>query len=64
MRTNVARISGSTFFDSDVELGTYHYVTRAVTASGALSGSANEVRAEIPHKGLAAFSTPSSRYFR
>jgi hypothetical protein len=46
---NVIRVSGTTFVDSDVEPGkTYYYVTRAVSASGALSGPSNEARAEIP----------------
>jgi len=47
---NVTLIAGTTFLDSDVEPGeTYYDVTRAVTASHALSGPSNEAREEIPH---------------
>jgi hypothetical protein len=46
---NVNRVAGTSFVDSNVEPGkTYYYVTRAVSANGALSGPSNEVRAEVP----------------
>ena len=46
---NSTRVIDARFIDHDVEPGkVYYYVTRAVSASGALSAPSNEVRAEIP----------------
>jgi len=46
---NVMQITGTTFVDTRVEPGAvYYYVTRAVSASGKVSGPSNEVRVEIP----------------
>ena len=45
-----SKISATTYSDSTVESGTtYYYVTRAVTASGRLSGPSNEFRVVVPH---------------
>jgi hypothetical protein len=45
---NSSSFVGTTFVDANVKPGTYYYVTRAVSASGRLSGPSNEVRVEIP----------------
>jgi fibronectin type 3 domain-containing protein len=46
---NTTRVAGTTYVDPNVEAGkTYYYVTRAVSASGALSGASNEAIAAIP----------------
>jgi hypothetical protein len=46
---NPTRVAGTTYVDLDVESGkVYYYVTRAVSASGAVSGPSNEIRVEIP----------------
>jgi len=46
---NVQRLTATTCVDTQVSTGeTYYYVTRAVSASGALSGPSNEVRVQIP----------------
>jgi len=46
---NTRRLTNTTCVDIQVTPGqTYYYVTRAVSASGALSGPSNEVRVQIP----------------
>jgi hypothetical protein len=46
---NLRRLTDTACVDTQVSPGeTYYYVTRAVSASGALSGPSNEVRVEIP----------------
>lgn len=46
---NYSRITGTTFSDCNVEAGkTYYYTTRAVDATGRISGPSNEVRVKIP----------------
>jgi hypothetical protein len=46
---NTRRLTDTTCVDTQVVPGqTYYYVTRAVSASGALSGPSNEVRVQIP----------------
>jgi hypothetical protein len=47
---NYTQVTGTTFVDSHVSPGkVYYYVTRAVSARGALSAPSNEVQVKIPH---------------
>jgi hypothetical protein len=49
---NTNRLIDTSCIDSQVQPDrTYYYVTRAVSASGALSGPSNEVRVQIPPRG-------------
>jgi len=46
---NTAQLTDTTCVDTQVAPGqNYYYVTRAVSAAGALSGPSNEVRVQIP----------------
>jgi hypothetical protein len=46
---NIRRLTDTTCVDMHVVPGeTYYYVTRAVSASGALSGPSNEIRVQVP----------------
>jgi hypothetical protein len=46
---NIQRLIDTKCVDTQVAPGeTYYYVTRAVSASGALSSPSNEVRVQIP----------------
>lgn len=46
---NIQRLMSTSCVDMQIQPGeTYFYVTRAVSASGALSGPSNEIRVQIP----------------
>jgi glycosyltransferase involved in cell wall biosynthesis len=47
---NSSRLVDTTFVDASVKPGTYYYVTRAVSATGRVSGPSNEVRVDISAK--------------
>ena len=47
---NIGPMTDTACVDTHVAPGeTYYYVTRAVSASGVISGPSNEVRVQIPH---------------